>query len=77
VLPLDLGHWTLSIDAGLPLSLPADALKPGEPLVVPLPANAFDAHGGVLALFNDAGLRVDAAAYDGGDPAKGWSDSFG
>ena len=75
--PLDISQWTLSIDAGAPLSLPVTALKPGEPLSISLPGNAFDAHGGVLSLTNDAGLRVDNVAYAGGDPAKGFSDSFG
>jgi uncharacterized protein YukJ len=75
--PLDLGRWTLSIDDGLPLSLPAQTLRPAEPMAVALPGNAFDAKGGVLMLLNDSGLRVDSVAYAGGDPAKGWSDSFG
>jgi uncharacterized protein YukJ len=75
--PLDISRWTLSIDAGLALSLPAATLKPGEPLSIPLPGNALDPKGGVLTLISDAGLRVDSVAYDGGDPTKGWSDSFG
>ncbi len=74
--PLDLSRWKLAIDAGQPQSLPVSTLQPGEPLSISLSASAFDAHGGVLTLINDAGLSVDSVAYQGGDPAQGFSDSF-
>ncbi len=74
--PLDLSRWTLSIGDGSPVSLQTQTLTPGAPLVAPLPGNALDANGGVLTLANESGLRVDSVAYAGGDPAKGWSDSF-
>jgi len=75
--PLDLAGWTLAIDAGAAQPLPQATLPPGAPLSIPLPAKALDPHGGVLTLSNAAGLRVESVAYSGGDPAQGWSDSFG
>ncbi len=74
---LDLAGWTLAIDARAPEPLPPATLNPGQPLQIPLPPGALDSHGGVLTLANPQGLRVDSAAYSGGDPARGWSDSFG
>ena len=71
--PLDFSDWTLSIDAGAPLPLPAQTLPPAQPLAAPLPPNALNAQGGVLTLSNQSGLRVDSVAYAGGDSAKGWS----
>lgn len=73
--PLSLTGWSVTIDAAAAIPLPAATLPPGAPLSIPLPA--LNPHGGVLLLSDAAGLRVDAAAYAGGDPAKGWSDSFG
>jgi len=73
--PLDVTGWSLSIDAGAPAPLPAATLPAGQPLSIPLPG--LDPRGGVLLLANPQGLRVDAAAYTGGDPSKGWSDSLG
>jgi uncharacterized protein YukJ len=75
--PLDLAGWTLAIDASAAQPLPATTLKPGQPLSIPLARGALDPHGGVLTLANAEGLRVDSDAYSGGDPSRGWSDSFG
>jgi len=73
--PLDLAGWTLSIDAGAATPLPATTLQAGQPLSIPV--NGLDPRGGVLLLAEPNGLRVDAPAYAGGDPAIGWSDSLG
>ncbi len=74
--PLAMKGWTLSIDAGAPFPLPDATIDPGQPLVVALPAKALAAQGGLLTLFDPRGLRVDGVAYQGGDPAQGFSDSF-
>jgi len=74
--PLALKGWTLTIDAGSPIALPEVTVDPGKPLAIDLPPNALAMEGGVLTLADPQGLRVDGVAYKGGDPAKGFGDTF-
>ena len=74
--PLDLTGWTMTIDSGARLALPASPLAPSQPLSVALPAASLDNQGGVLMLSNAANLSVHCVAYLGGDPASGWSMSL-
>lgn len=73
---LDLTGWTLLVDDAHRLPLPSQALGPGKPLSVDLPAGTVTDGGGILSLFNPQGLKVDGVAFLGGNPATGWSDSF-
>jgi uncharacterized protein YukJ len=75
--PLDLTGWRLLVDTVTSFPLPAANLSPGQPLSAPLPAGSLSDAGGLLTLINSSQLRVDGAAYLGGDPAEGWSTSFG
>jgi uncharacterized protein YukJ len=75
--PLDLTGWRLLVDAVTSFPLPATILAPGQPFSAPLPAGSLSDAGGLLTLINSAMLRVDGVAYLGGDPAAGWSTSFG
>jgi len=77
VSPLDLTGWRLLIDTVTSFRLPATSLPPGQPLSTPLPAGSLSDAGGLLTLINSSQLRVDGVAYLGGDPAAGWSTSFG
>jgi uncharacterized protein YukJ len=74
--PLDLAGWSVLAQAEKSIALPPGPLVPGQPLSVPLALGILDDAGGVLILRNAANLRVDAAAYLGGDASAGWSTSF-
>jgi uncharacterized protein YukJ len=74
--PIDLTGWSLLALPEKIIALPAGPLAPGQPLSLPLAAGVLDDSGGVLTLRNAANLRVDSAAYLGGDAVSGWSTSF-
>ncbi len=74
---LDLTGWRLLVDTVTSFPLPATILAAGQPFSAPLPAGSLSDAGGLLTLINSAQLRVDGVAYLGGDPAAGWSTSFG
>jgi hypothetical protein len=74
---LNLAGWRLLVDGEISFPLPAQVLKPGEPLSLPMPAGALNDQGGLLSLIDNRTLKVDGEAYLGGDGTKGWSTSFG
>jgi uncharacterized protein YukJ len=74
--PLDLGGWSILINADTSVALPNAALAPAQTVCVAVAAGALDDEGGILILRDQQELRVDSAAYTGGDAAHGWSTSF-
>jgi uncharacterized protein YukJ len=74
--PIDLTGWTIIAEAEKTIPLPGGALLPGQPLSAPLRPGVLNDSGGILMLVNAANLRVDGAAYPGGDAGAGWSTSF-